>query len=203
MWDWLVVIAELPSCQKPVTISPKEREERIQNRATQHHGAEGLSRNRVTMSQGLEIPSELGSGGLVVVHAFTSSTWEAEASISLSSKLAWSTELFPGQPGLQRSPTPPPPAPPPLIPSELAPFRLFVKCRKRMAWLWSCPKTVSRMWRCYCRTISRAIAVPSASSNPETAGAIYVICKMWMIILRGVILGDILNKPLIWADPYS
>jgi hypothetical protein len=38
----------------------------------------------------------------VVVHAFNSSTREAEAGGSLSSRTAWSTEGVPGQPGLYR-----------------------------------------------------------------------------------------------------
>jgi hypothetical protein len=40
----------------------------------------------------------------VVVHAFNSSTWEAEAGGFLSSRPAWSTKRVPGQPGLQRNP---------------------------------------------------------------------------------------------------
>ena len=36
----------------------------------------------------------------MVVHAFNASTHEAEAGRSLSSRLAWSTEQIPGQPGL-------------------------------------------------------------------------------------------------------
>ena len=36
----------------------------------------------------------------MVVHAFETSTWEAEAGGFLSSSPAWSTELVPGQPGL-------------------------------------------------------------------------------------------------------
>ena len=40
--------------------------------------------------------------GEVAVHAFNSSTWEAEASGSLkSSRSAWSTKQVPGKPGLQ------------------------------------------------------------------------------------------------------
>jgi hypothetical protein len=42
----------------------------------------------------------MGSG--VVVHAFNSSTQEAEAGGSLSSRPAWSTERVTGQPGLHR-----------------------------------------------------------------------------------------------------
>jgi hypothetical protein len=38
----------------------------------------------------------------VVVHAFNPSTWEAKADRSLSSKLTWSIEQGPGQPGLHR-----------------------------------------------------------------------------------------------------
>jgi hypothetical protein len=38
----------------------------------------------------------------VVTHAFNPSTWEAEAGRVLSSRLAWSTEWVPGQPGLCR-----------------------------------------------------------------------------------------------------
>jgi hypothetical protein len=38
----------------------------------------------------------------MVVHAFETSTWEAEAGGFLSSSPAWSTELVPGQPGLHR-----------------------------------------------------------------------------------------------------
>jgi hypothetical protein len=38
----------------------------------------------------------------VVAHAFNPSTWEAEAGGFLSSRLAWSTEWVPGQPGLHR-----------------------------------------------------------------------------------------------------
>jgi hypothetical protein len=37
-----------------------------------------------------------------VAHAFNPSTWEAEAGGFLSSRLAWSTELVPGQPELHR-----------------------------------------------------------------------------------------------------
>jgi hypothetical protein len=36
----------------------------------------------------------------VVLHLFNSSTWEAGAGRPLSSKLAWTTELVPGQPWL-------------------------------------------------------------------------------------------------------
>jgi hypothetical protein len=42
------------------------------------------------------------AGRAVVVHAFDSSTWEAEAGGFLSSRPAWSTEWVPGQPGLHR-----------------------------------------------------------------------------------------------------
>ena len=38
----------------------------------------------------------------VVAHALNPNTWEAEAGGFLSSRLAWSTELVPGQPGLHR-----------------------------------------------------------------------------------------------------
>jgi ABC-type phosphate/phosphonate transport system substrate-binding protein len=38
----------------------------------------------------------------MVVHAFNPSTWEAEAGRFLSLKLAWFTELVPGQPWLHR-----------------------------------------------------------------------------------------------------
>ena len=41
-------------------------------------------------------------GQVVVSHAFNPSAWEAKAGRSLSSRPAWSTELVPGQPGLQR-----------------------------------------------------------------------------------------------------
>jgi hypothetical protein len=40
----------------------------------------------------------------VVAHAFSSSTWEAEAGRFLSSRPAWSTEWVPGQPGLYEKP---------------------------------------------------------------------------------------------------
>jgi hypothetical protein len=42
----------------------------------------------------------------VVAHAFNPSTWEAAAGGFLSLRLAWSTELVPGQPGLHRRETP-------------------------------------------------------------------------------------------------
>jgi hypothetical protein len=38
----------------------------------------------------------------VVAHTFNPSTWEAEAGEFLSSRPAWSTKSFPGQPGLYR-----------------------------------------------------------------------------------------------------
>jgi hypothetical protein len=38
----------------------------------------------------------------VVVYAFNSSTWEAEAGGFLRSRPAWSTKRVPGQPGLHR-----------------------------------------------------------------------------------------------------
>jgi hypothetical protein len=38
----------------------------------------------------------------VVAQAFNPSTWEAEAGGFLSLRPAWSTEWFPGQPGLHR-----------------------------------------------------------------------------------------------------
>jgi hypothetical protein len=38
----------------------------------------------------------------VVAHAFSPSTWKAEAGGFLSSRPAWSTEWVPGQPGLYR-----------------------------------------------------------------------------------------------------
>jgi hypothetical protein len=38
----------------------------------------------------------------VVAHAFNPSTWEAEAGGFLSSRPAWSTKGFPGQPGLYK-----------------------------------------------------------------------------------------------------
>jgi hypothetical protein len=38
----------------------------------------------------------------LVAHAFNPSTWEAEAGRFLSSRLAWSIEWVPGQPGLHR-----------------------------------------------------------------------------------------------------
>ena len=38
----------------------------------------------------------------MVAHAFNPSTWEAEAGEFLSSRLTWSTEWVPGQPGLHR-----------------------------------------------------------------------------------------------------
>jgi hypothetical protein len=38
----------------------------------------------------------------VVAHAFSPSTWEAEAGGFLSSRPAWSTKWVPGQPGLHR-----------------------------------------------------------------------------------------------------
>jgi hypothetical protein len=38
----------------------------------------------------------------VVVHAFSPSTWEAEAGGFLSSRPAWSTEWVPGQPEIHR-----------------------------------------------------------------------------------------------------
>jgi hypothetical protein len=41
-------------------------------------------------------------GQTVVVYAFNPNTWEAEAGGSLGSRIAWSTEQVPGQPGLQR-----------------------------------------------------------------------------------------------------
>jgi hypothetical protein len=41
---------------------------------------------------------EAGRGG----HTFDPSTWEAEAGGFLSSRLVWSTEWVPGQPGLYR-----------------------------------------------------------------------------------------------------
>jgi hypothetical protein len=37
-----------------------------------------------------------------VAHAFSYSTWKAEAGKSVSSRSAWSTERVPGQPGLHR-----------------------------------------------------------------------------------------------------
>ena len=37
-----------------------------------------------------------------MVHTLDSSTWEAEAGGDLSSRPAWPTLLFPGQPGLHR-----------------------------------------------------------------------------------------------------
>ena len=37
-----------------------------------------------------------------MAHTFNLSTWEAEAGGFLSSRLAWSTECVPGQPGLHR-----------------------------------------------------------------------------------------------------
>jgi hypothetical protein len=45
---------------------------------------------------------KLGSCWAVVVHAVNPSTREAEAGRFLSSRPAWSTEGFPGQPGLHR-----------------------------------------------------------------------------------------------------
>ena len=39
---------------------------------------------------------------MVVAHPFDPSTWEAKASISLSSSLVWSIEWVPGHPGLYR-----------------------------------------------------------------------------------------------------
>ena len=41
-------------------------------------------------------------GRVVVVHAFNSSTWEAEEGVFLSLRSAWTTEWVPGQPGLHR-----------------------------------------------------------------------------------------------------
>jgi hypothetical protein len=38
----------------------------------------------------------------MVAHTFNPSTWEAEAGRFLSSRPAWSTKWFPGQPGLHR-----------------------------------------------------------------------------------------------------
>ena len=38
----------------------------------------------------------------VVAHAFNTSTWEAEAGGSLSSRPVWSTELVPGHPRLHK-----------------------------------------------------------------------------------------------------
>jgi hypothetical protein len=40
----------------------------------------------------------------VVVHAFNSSTWEAEAGGFLSLRPAWSTKSVPGQPGYTEKP---------------------------------------------------------------------------------------------------
>ena len=39
---------------------------------------------------------------MVVAHTFIPSTWKAEAGECLSLRLAWPTELDPGQPGLHR-----------------------------------------------------------------------------------------------------
>jgi hypothetical protein len=41
-------------------------------------------------------------GGLLVVHGFNPSTWEAGAGGFVSFRPAWSTEWVPGQPGLHR-----------------------------------------------------------------------------------------------------
>jgi hypothetical protein len=41
---------------------------------------------------------------VVVAHAFSASTWEAEEGGSLSSRPAWSTEQVPGQLGLIEKP---------------------------------------------------------------------------------------------------